>query len=431
MLDNSLAGKRLLLIGGIAPMTDLIELARRNGVFIGVADYNKGTKVKQIADAAYEIDALDVDALAELCRKEHYDGIISNFNDMLSPYTAKVAERIGAYVPYTVEQLRMSTDKKYFKETCMKYGVPVPGEYAVGKEDDIGKIPINYPVIIKPVDGSGSKGITVCGSQMDLREGLKKAEKASRSGRVIIEDYLPYDEINVTYIAQDGEIQLAAIHDRYFNCSQEGVVRVPDMYIYPSKYTGMYYDKYNERVIQMLKGIGVQNGSLFLQAVVEGDDIYFYEAGMRLNGCKTYHILEMENDYNTFEHLMNYALTGNMGRYVRLDARFKRWYATWNVVGTPGMICQEFIGRKEVETYPWLIKVCEQYGEGEKIPESAKGTLIQLVARIHVYGDTKEQLLERIERLQSMYKVKDKEGQDVLMKPHDVDDLRGKMNYHL
>ena len=128
---------------------------------------------------------------------------------------------------------------------------------------------------------------------------------------------------------------------------------------------------------------------------------------------------------------MNYALTGNMGRYVRLDARFKRWYATWNVVGTPGMICQEFIGRKEVETYHWLIKVCEQYGEGEKIPESAKGTLIQLVARIHVYGDTKEQLLERIERLQSMYKVKDKEGQDVLMKPHDVDDLRGKMNYHL
>ena len=65
MLDNSLAGKRLLLIGGIAPMTDLIELARRNGVFIGVADYNRGTKIKQIADAAYEIDALDVDALAE------------------------------------------------------------------------------------------------------------------------------------------------------------------------------------------------------------------------------------------------------------------------------------------------------------------------------------------------------------------------------
>lgn len=431
MLDNSLSGKKLLLIGGIGPTADLIELARRNGVFIGVADYNKGTKIKQMADASYEMDALDVDALAELCREEHYDGVISNFNDMLSPYTARVAERIGAYAPYTVEQLRMSTDKKYFKETCIKYGIPVPKEYVVDGENNIKECSINYPVIVKPVDGSGSKGITVCEAEKDMTEGLEKARKASRTGKVIVEEYIPYDEINVTYVAQDGDIQLAAMHDRYFNSSQEGVVRVPDMYIYPSRYTGMYYEKYNERVIQMLKGIGIRNGSLFLQAVVKDSEIFFYEAGMRLNGCKTYHILEVENDYNTFEHLMNYALTGRMGRYGKLDARFKRWYATWNVVGIPGMVCQEFVGRKEVETYPWLIKVCQQYAEGEKIPESAKGTLIQLVARIHVYGDTKEQLLERIERLQSMYQVKDPEGKDVLMKPHDINDLRERINYCL
>ncbi|NBI91029.1 ATP-grasp domain-containing protein [Lachnospiraceae bacterium] len=431
MLDDNLLGKKLLLIGGVGAMTDLIELAHRNGVFIGAADYNKGTRVKQIADASYEIDALDIDALAELCRKEHYEGVISNFSDMLSPYTAEVAKKIGAYTPYTVEQLRMSTDKKYFKEICVQYGIPVPKEYAIDSGDYAGEIKVSYPVIIKPVDGSGSKGITICKSQKELEEGIKKARTASRTGSVIVEDYIPYDEINVTYIAQEGDIQLAAIHDRYFNGSQEDVVPVPDMYIYPSRYTGMYYEKYNDKVIRMLKGIGVRNGSLFLQAVVKDNEIYFYEAGMRLNGCKTYHILEVENDYNTFEHLMNYALTGSMGRHGTFDARFKRWYATWNVVGIPGMICQEFVGRKEIETYPWLIKVCERYGEGEKIPESAKGTLIQLVARIHVYGDTKEQLLERIGRIQSIYRVKDPEGKDVLMKPHDINDLREKINYHL
>ena len=71
MLDNNLSGKKLLLIGGIGSTRDLIELAHRNGVFIGVADYNKGTKIKQMADASYETDALDIDALAELCRKEN------------------------------------------------------------------------------------------------------------------------------------------------------------------------------------------------------------------------------------------------------------------------------------------------------------------------------------------------------------------------
>jgi len=431
MLKTDLSGKRLLLIGGIGATADLIELAHRNGVFIGVADYNKDTHVKRLADAAYEVNALDVDALAELYKKEHYDGVISNFSDMLSPVVTTLAERVGAHVPYTVEQLRMSTDKEYFKETCIRYNVPVPREYRLGAESEIDTADIRFPVIIKPVDGSGSKGITVCRNREDLREGWTKAIAASRSHRVIVENYIPYDEINVTYIAQDGDIQLAAIHDRYFNVEQQGVVRVPDMYIYPSRYTGLYYEKYNDAVINMLKGIGIKNGSLFMQAVVRDGEVFFYEAGMRLNGCKTYSILEVENDYNTFEHLMHFALTGDMGGHTRFDARFKRWYATWNVVGTPGMVCQRFVGEKEVQTYPWLIKVCDRYAPGDRIPDNSKGTLIQLVSRIHLYGDTKEQLLERIDRLQSLYRIKDPDGKEVLMTPHSIEDLRQKINYPL
>lgn len=431
MLHDNLQGQKLLLIGGVNPAADLVELAHRNGVFLGVADYNQDTYIKQIADAAYNVDALDVDALVDLCKNEHYDGVISNFNDMLSPYASRVAEKLGMYSPYDIKQLQMSTDKKYFKEICIKYGVPVPKEYRIKDEKDIAMSEISYPVIIKPVDGSGSKGITVCYSDSDLKLGLQKAQMASRVGDVIVEEYLPYDEINVTYILQDGNIQLAAIHDRYFNTSQEGVVRVPDLYIYPSRYTDIYLEKYNVSVIKMLEGLGLKNGSLFMQAVVKDGDVYFYEAGMRLNGCKTYSILEVENDYNTFEHLMNYALTGSMGKPCVFNPKMKRWYATWNVVGTPGALCNQFVGEKELDTYPWLIKIAKAYSEGEKIPESAKGTLIQLVARIHLYGDTKEQLFERLEKVQTMFQVKDENGQDILMEPHSIDDLRSKLNYDL
>lgn len=426
-----LEGKKLLLVGGIGPTADLFELAHRNGVLVGVADYNNGTRIKKMADYQHDINAIDVDALTELYLKEHYDGIISNFNDMLSPYVTNVADRVGAYVPYTIEQLRMSTDKKYFKEMCIKHGVPVPREYFLESEEDINKGLINYPVIIKPVDGSGSKGISICKNEKELQIGIKKAKDASRSGEIIIEDYIPYDEINITYIAQDGDIQLAAIHDRYFNESQKDVMKVPDMYVYPSRYVELYYKKYNDKVINMFHDIGMKNGSLFLQAMVRNDEIFFYEAGMRLNGCKTYQILEVENDYNTFEHLMFFALTGSMGQHCEFNARFKKWYATWNVVGKPGMVCQSFYGKDELDTYPWLIRNAQTYGIGEMIPESAKGTLIQLVSRIHVYGNTKEQLLKHIDRMQKMYHVKDPEGKDVLMNPHSISDIDNKLNYEL
>ena len=249
MYNLDLANKRLLLVGGVGSAFDMINLARRNHVFIGVADYNKDTSVKKAADAAYNINVTDVDAVVELYKSEKYDGIISNFSDMLSPFVTKIADRIGGHVPYTVQQLRLSTDKSYFKETCLKYGVSVPKEYKVDVEDRSSFDLVEFPVIVKPVDGSGSKGITVCHSADELMRGYANAVKTSRSGRVVVEQYLPYDEINVTYIAQDGDIQLAAIHDRYFNTEQTGVVRVPDMYIYPSRYTDLYIEKYNAPVI--------------------------------------------------------------------------------------------------------------------------------------------------------------------------------------
>lgn len=431
MYNKDIAGKRLLLIGGVASAYDLIELARRNHVFLGVADYNKDTSIKRAADAAYDIDVTDIDAVVELYRREKYDGIISNFSDMLAPFVTRAAEQIGGYVPYTVEQLKMSTDKEFFKQTCMTYGVSVPKQYTFNVNDEESMGAVKMPVIIKPVDGSGSKGIVICHKKEELAGGYANAVLASRSGRAIVEQYLPYDEINVTYIAQNGDIQLAAIHDRYFNTQQEDVVRVPDMYIYPSRYTNIYMEKYNEPVIHMLKSLGVKNGSLFMQACVRDEGVYFYEAGMRLNGCKTYDILEVENDFNTFERLIRFALTGDMGQHCVFTPRMNKWYATWNVVARPGAVIKEFRGLEELNSYPWMIGTKIRYRIGDQVPVNSKGTLLQLLGRFHLWAETKEQLFERIEHMQTLFGAVDVEGKNALLTPHDVENLRQKIDYEL
>ena len=428
---SDLRGKRLLLVGGVGPTHDLIGLAHRNGVFLGVTDYNKNTRVKRDADAAYDVDAIDPDALADLYRREGYDGIMTSFSDILSPILARVAETVGAPTPFTVEQLRLSTDKRFFKQKCIEYGVPVPKEYELDPGDEETFQRAELPIIVKPVDGNSSKGITICHTRDELRTACATALAASRCGRVIAEQYLPYDEINVTYVAQDGDIRLAAIHDRYFSTEQNTSVKVPDMYIYPSRYTAMYLEKYNDAVIGMLRGMGIRNGPLFLQACVRDDRVYFYEAGIRLNGCKTYQILEVENGYNTFERLMRFHLTGSMGPRADLDPRFRRWYATWNVIARPGAVVDRYVDLEELEREPWLIHVGRAYYEGDTVPPTSGGTLTQLIARIHLYGDTKEELLRRIAETQERFRVLDPEGRSVLLTPHDVEDLRAKLDYEL
>lgn len=430
--NPDIRGKKLLLLGGVQTAAGLIDLCHRNGAFLGVTDYNKGTYIKQIADEAYDVDAFDTDAVIKLCKENNYSGVITQFVDRVLPLAADVAEGIGAYSPFTKEQIRMSADKAFFKKTCMEYGVPVPKLYEIASEEDIDKDDsIEYPVLVKPVDSSSSRGLVVCRNAEELKEGLKTAKSASHSDRALVEAYLPYDEINVTYIAQDGDIQLAAIHDRYFNESQKGHMKVPDMYIYPSRYTNMYYETVNDKVINMLKGIGVKNGSLFMQAVVHDGKVYFYEAGMRLNGCKTYEILECENNYNTLEHLTYYCLTGNMGRYQKFDARFKKWYATWNVIGIPGMKCDKFLNQEALTSYPWIIRIGKSYAPGSRVREHTEGTLLQLVGRIHLMADNKEQLFERIAKMHELFKVEDENGNSVILPGHDVEDLKKRIDYDL
>lgn len=428
--SNDVKGKKLLIIGGISMLSDLVELAHRNGVFVGVADYNENTYLKQIADAQHNVSATDVDAIVQLVKEEHYDGIISQFNDMLLPFLSREAESLGIWVSYSEEQAKMSTDKLYFKEKCIEYGLPVPKEYEISSKTDIETVDIEYPVIIKPVDSGGSRGISACYNRDELLAGFDVAVEVSNTGRVIVEQYLPYDEVNMTYIIQDGVAQLAAIHDRYFNTLQDAF-KVPDIYIYPSRYTNLILEKYNNKIIAMLKGIGLKNGSMFIQAIVKDDVLYLYEAGMRLNGCKTYHILEVENDYNTFEHLMNYALTGSMGRFTKFNPRFSRWYATWCVVTKPEIKIGGFLGEQELASYPWLICNDKRYHQGDKIPADFIGTLGQLSSRMHLYGNTKEQLIEHLKKVFEIYQVVDESGESILLPPHDIEEIRQSLDYDL
>lgn len=431
MLSKDLKGKKLLLVGGLHTTADLVNLAHRNGVEIGVADYNHNTYLKQIADYAYDVNVYDEDAMAKLCREEHIDGIITAFNERLGSVVRMLGDRVGLPFPFTVEQMKMSTNKKNFKHTCIKYGVPVPKEYVIKDIQDISKTQINYPVIIKPVDSASSVGVTPCMDQRELELGFEKAKSASKSGDVIVEQYLPYDEVNLTYIAQDGDIKLAAIHDRYFNTTQKSATKAPDLYIYPSRYTDLILEKYNENILNMLRSIGIKNGSLFIQAVIKGEQMYCYEAGIRLNGCKTYQILEYENGYNTFEHLMEFALTGSMGKKVEFNPKFKRWYATLNVLGEPGATIARYEGEKALETYPWLIHIAKRYKEGETIPADSAGTLIQDTTRIHVVADTKEELMERIDKVNELYKILDPKGRNIILQPHDTAEVLRGLDYDL
>ncbi len=226
---------------------------------------------------------------------------------------------------------------------------------------------------------------------------------------------------------------LTSIHDRYFNTEQPGVLKTPDIYIYPSRYTDIYLNNVNDKVIAMLKKWGFRNGSIFLQACVEDNQVYFYEAGIRLNGCKIYQLVNAECGYNALEHMIHFALTGSMGEpniRQKINPKFKNWYATLSILANPGIV-GKVEGLDKVKAYPEVVGVTPWYWEGDEIKQEYSGTLLQTLVRISLKGETKEQLADSIEKIYQTVKACDQSGNNMLLHQRSREEVLALMDYDL
>lgn len=182
-MNKEFEGKKLLIIGGTKTECDIVSYAKAKGAYTIVADYNSEAPGMKIADKAALISARDIDTLVDFCKQEKVDGVITGFVDiLLSPYR-EVCKRLNLPCYITEKMLSMSTNKVIFKETCDKYGVPVPHTYFKGgsiDEDTLKRI--NYPVFVKPLDGSGSRGAGVCNNEEELHAKFQEAVDYSVSG---------------------------------------------------------------------------------------------------------------------------------------------------------------------------------------------------------------------------------------------------------
>ena len=84
-----------------------------------------------------------------------------------------------------------------------------------------------------------------------------------------------------------------------------------------------------------------------------------------------------------------------------------------------------------LESYPWIIKAGKSYAPGTRVKEHTEGTLLQLVARVHLMAENKEQFFERIRKMQDLLDVVDENGNSIILPGHDVEDLKKRIDYEL
>ena len=311
-MEKEFTGKKLLILGGVKLACEIVLKAQEMGAYVVVADYYEDSPAKALADEAVLISATDVKAIVKYCKENSIDGVTTGFVDILMPVCYEVCKKLGLPYYATPKMISMSTNKIDFKETCEKFSVPVPKTFVIGKE--ISKkdfAAIKFPVFVKPMDASGSRGAGVCYNKSELEKQFTDALSYSATGKAIVEEYITGTEFLLDYVGVNGEFRLLSMFDRYMSPDRGSAINYSNVCIAPSKVIDNYYKFINPKVLNMFKELGFTDGLIFMQGYSDGDKITFYEMGCRLGGS-FFNLEQAVLGLNPIEMTVRYALSGKM-----------------------------------------------------------------------------------------------------------------------
>ena len=320
--------KKILLLGGSAQQIVAIKTAQKLGYYTVLCDYLPDNPGQYEADKFYLVSTTDKEAVLKVALDECVDGVLAYASDPAAPTAAYVAEKMKLLTnPY--ESVMTLCNKDRFRSFLKNNGfnTPVARGYS---NNEVDTTLFSLPVIIKPVDSSGSKGATVLHSWDGLNEALEFAFSFSRSHRIIVEEFIekkhPY-LIGGDIFVNEGKVILWGL----LNCHRDNNVNplVPVGKSYP-----LLLDDVDEKVVQdtlqsMVDKLGIRFGSVNVELVVDKNNkVWPIDIGPRAGGNMIPDLLGMIFGVDVVEMAVLVAMGESIEEKINKGIPF---YATHNL----------------------------------------------------------------------------------------------------
>lgn len=281
--------KALLLLGGSRQQVVAIEAARECGFRTVLCDYLSDNPGRDYADVFYQVSTTDCDAVLEVALSEQVDGVIAYSSDPASPTAAYVAEKMG--LPTNpLRAVEVMSEKHLFREHLREHGLSHPKAVAIKSEVDSGEIwrqleLLSKPIVLKPTDSSGSKGVTIVRDAAQVADAFNRARKHSRNGVLIAEEFIervfPY-VIGGDIFVVDGQVRFWGLMYclRDDKCPLLPVGEVTPPGLSPSQWGAV-----QAALQRLVESLDVRFGELNVEVMLGKDDVpYVIELGSRAGG---------------------------------------------------------------------------------------------------------------------------------------------------
>jgi biotin carboxylase len=261
------AEHRLLVLGSMDEFVNLVDMARKRGYATYVADGYPDGPAKAHADAAFNVDVRDIDALAAIAGELDIDGAIASFSDVLFESLCRLTHKLDIYSYCPLEGMEKLRDKRKMRAMFDELGIPAPESrivHADTVESDCEGL--RFPCVMKPVNGYGSYGVFVVDSPEEVLERFARtAAVGSDPDSILVEEYDKGSEINMISWVADGQVHAISLADREKCQLVPG--GVPDVVriTYPSVFAREAQGPAVEALQKVADACGMKDGPLSMQ----------------------------------------------------------------------------------------------------------------------------------------------------------------------
>lgn len=342
--------KKIMLLGGSSQQVIAIETAKRLGYKTVLCDFLCDNPGKTLADEFYLVSTTDKEEVLKVAIKEKVDGIISYASDPAAPTAAYVAENLRLPGnPYKAIDVLCNKDKfrKFLEEN--NFYTPKFLDCSNKKEALNRADSLTYPLIVKPVDSSGSKGITVVETKSDLEKAIDFAFTFSDKKRIIIEEFVekkhPY-LIGGDIFVIDGNISVWGL----MNCHRDNRVNnlVPIGKSYPLLLDESDVLHIKRTLNDLVQKLGFMNGGMNIELVLDKNNhVILIDIGPRSGGNM---IPQLMGDIFNVD-IVDASIKTAMGEKVVLEnITSESFYATYNLHSCESGILREIQFSNELKS---------------------------------------------------------------------------------
>lgn len=334
--------KKILMLGGSTQQIPAIQYAKKIGLYVILCDYLIDNPGQHYVDKFYNVSTTDVDIIYEISKNESIDGIVAYASDPAAPTAAYVSERLGLPGnPYNSVKILANKDLFRFFLSEHNFNTPYAKDFTSKDELLRSLDEFSFPVIVKPVDSSGSKGISVANNINEIEKAYDDAISFTRSNKIIVEEFIEKDHkylIGGDCFVVNGKVAFWGLLNCHRNLNVNSLVPVGKSY--PAKINNDRFKIIEEDLNRLFELLEIKHGAFNLELIFDNKGrLFIIEAGPRNGGNMIPDLLKIATGIDLVEATIETAI-GNPN-YVIPEVKDTCYCSSYNIHSSKNGILQD------------------------------------------------------------------------------------------